>query len=255
MPFFLLLAAGLGYLLGQSLDAAYDTVRQLLNVFLPGNAAEGESLLDPILAEVVRTRTVSGIFGVVGFAWASTRLFGSLRTVMNLVFERRAERNFISGKLWDLFLAGSSAVLVAIWAAANASLAMGSGRLGRVLTDLGMLEDIVSGVEYTIARAVSVLVVLFIFFSLYRWLPKRRTPWRLALVGGVTATVLFELARVGFMLLAPRLDLDSLYSGTLAALVIIVFWTYYAAVIFLVGAEVAHATEKLLAPRTVPAES
>jgi membrane protein len=222
-------------------------VQRLANAFLPGNAETGESLLDPILAEVVRTRAVSGIFGIVGFAWASTRLFGSLRTVMNLVFERRSERNFITGKLWDLFLAGMAAVLVALWVGLNAFLAIGSGRLGSVLTQIGLLEDLVGGIEYTLARAISVMVVAFIFFALYRWLPKRRTPWRIALVGGVTAVTLFEVARVLFMLAAPHMDLDSLYSGTLAALVIVVFWTYYAAVIFLVGAEVAHATEKALA--------
>jgi membrane protein len=210
-------------------------------------AGQGGSLLDPILAEVVRTRAVSGLVGLFGFAWASTRLFGSLRTVMTLVFERRGDRGFLTGKLWDLFLASSAAVLVAVWVGVNTFLAVGSGRLGSMLTQLGMLEGVVSGVQYTIARAVSVIVVGLIFFSLYRWLPKHRTPWNLALIGAVVAATLFELARFAFMLAAPHMDLDSLYSGTLAALVIVVFWTYYAAVIFLLGAEVAHASEKALA--------
>lgn len=248
VPFFLLLAAGLGYILGQSLDTAYETVQRLANVFLPQSVAgQGGSLLDPILAEVVRTRAVSGLVGLFGFAWASTRLFGSLRTVMTLVFERRGDRGFLTGKLWDLFLAASAALLVALWVGVNTFLALGSGRLGSLLTEMGMIQEVVSGVEYTFARAVSVLVVGLIFFSLYRWLPKHRTPWKIALIGGIVAATLFEAARLAFMLVAPHLDLDSLYSGTLAALVIVVFWTYYAAVIFLLGAEVAHASEKALA--------
>lgn len=248
VPFFLLLAAGLGFLLGQDLDTAYATVQRLANAFLPQSMAGQEgSLLDPILAEVVRTRALSGLVGLLGFAWASTRLFGSLRTVMTLVFERRGDRGFLTGKLWDLFLATSAAVLVAIWVAVNAFLAVGSGRLGSMLTDLGLLQEVVSGVEYTVARTISVLVVGLIFFSLYRWLPKHRTPWKIALIGGVVAATLFEAARFAFMLAAPHMNLDSLYSGTLAALIIVVFWTYYAAVIFLIGAEVAHASEKALA--------
>ena len=35
-------------------------------------------------------------------------------------------------------------------------------------------------------------------------------------------------------------DPGSLYSGTLAALIIVVLWTYYAAIIFILGGEVAQ---------------
>jgi uncharacterized BrkB/YihY/UPF0761 family membrane protein len=37
------------------------------------------------------------------------------------------------------------------------------------------------------------------------------------------------------------------YSGTLGALVIVVFWTYYAALIFVIGAQVACGTKEELA--------
>lgn len=249
VPFFLLLAAGLGFVLGQSLDTAYTTLQSVLNMLLPARlAGQGESLLDPILADVVRTRAISGIVGVFGFAWFSTRLFGSLRSVMSIVFERRGDRNFFRGKLWDLHLAVSSAVLITLWVTVNAFIAVGTGRIGQVLTQLGMLAGLVSGVEYFIARVISIAAILLIFFSLYRWLPQRRTPWKIAFIGGAVAASLFEFARYMFALFAPNLNAGSLYSGTLAALVIVVFWTYYAALIFLLGAEVAHAVEKALAP-------
>jgi membrane protein len=215
-------------------------------------AGPGETILDPILADVVRTRALSGLFGLLGFLWFSTRLFGSLRTVMGIVFERNPKRNFFRGKLWDFYLAASSAVLVTIWVSVNTFLVVGTGRLGRALSSLGMLDDVVGGVEYLIARIISVTAIGLIFFSLYRWLPSRRTPWRIALIGGVVAAALFEAARWAFALFAPNLDAGSLYTGTLAALVIVVFWVYYAAVIFIIGAEVAHAAEKALAPPVAP---
>lgn len=253
VPFFLLLAAGLGYLLGQSLDAAYATVQSVLNMLLPARlAGQGESLLDPILADVVRTRAVSGIFGALGFAWFSTRLFGSLRSVMGIVFERSPKRNFFRGKVWDFYLAVSSAVLVTIWVIVNTFIAVGTGRLGSALSSLGVLDGVVSGLEYLIVRIISIVAIGLIFFSLYRWLPSRRTPWRIATIGGVVAAALFEFARWVFALLAPNLNAGSLYSGTLAALVIVVFWVYYAALIFIIGAEVAHAAEKALAPPVAP---
>lgn len=215
-------------------------------------AGPGETILDPILADVVRTRAVSGLFGALGFAWFSTRLFGSLRTVMGIVFERSPKRNFLKGKLWDLYLAVSSAVLVTIWVTVNTFIAVGTGRLGGALSSLGVLDDVVSGVEYLLARIISIASMGLIFFSLYRWLPSRRTPWKIALIGGVVAAALLEAARWAFALYAPNINAGSLYSGTLAALVIVVFWVYYAAVIFIIGAEVAHAAEKALAPAAAP---
>lgn len=253
VPFLLLLLAGLGFILGQDLDTAYSTVQSVLNMLLPARlAGQSESLLDPIVADMVRTRALSGIVGALGFAWFSTRLFGSLRSVMGIVFERSGNRNFLRGKLWDFYLAVSSAVLVTLWVIVNTFLAIGTGRLGRVLSSLGMLDDVVSGVEYLIARLISIVAMVMIFFSLYRWLPQRRTPWKIALIGGVVSAGLFELARWLFALFAPNMAAASLYSGTLAALVIVVFWTYYAALIFIIGAEVAHAAEKALAPPAAP---
>ena len=253
VPVFLLLAAGLGYLLGQSVEAASETVTSVVSMLLPaGVAASGASMLDPILADVVRTRAAVGIGGALGFAWFSTRLFGSLRTVMAMIFERRGDRNFFRGKLWDMYLALSAAVLVTIWVTVNTYIVVGTGRLGNVLTQLGILGSVVSGVEYTIARIISIALIGLIFFSLYRWLPMRRTPWKIALIGGGVAAALFELARWVFAMVTERVDTTSLYTGSLAALVIVVFWVYYGAVIFLIGAEVAHAAEKALAPIEAP---
>jgi membrane protein len=143
-------------------------------------------------------------------------------------------------------------VLVTVWVTINTFLVIGTGRLGRVLSSLGVLDDVVNGVEYLIARIISVATMGLIFFSLYRWLPSRRTPWRIALIGASVAAALLEAARWAFALYVPNLDAGSLYTGTLAALVIVVFWVYYAAVIFIIGAEVAHAAEKALAPPAAP---
>lgn len=248
VPFFLLLAAALGYALGQSADAASSTVQAVLERLLPAQvAAPGESLLDPVLVDVVRTRALAGVGGAIGFVWFSTRLFGSLRSVMAVVFERRGDRNFLRGKLWDVHLTVSSAVLVAVWVTVNTFLVVSTGRLGAALAQVGVLADVVNGVEYAIARILSVAVIIAIFFSLYRWLPARRTPWTVALVGGVVAASLFEFARWIFAMVMHAFPPTSLYSGTLGALVVVMFWTYYAALIFVLGAEIAHATERYVA--------
>lgn len=245
VPFFLLLSAGVGYTFGADVDRASRAVQTVLELLLP--TAPDESLLDPILVDVVRTRAAAGIGGAIGFLWFSTRLFGSLRSVMSVVFERR-DRGFFRGKLWDIYLTVSSAVLVTFWVVVSAWLAVSSGRVGTALTDAGMRAETLSGMQYAVGRLIAISIIVAIFFSMYRWLPARRTPWIPALAGGVAAAGLFELARYVFALVIHNFPPATLYTGTLGALIIVVFWTYYAAIIFVLGAEVANGMENVLEP-------
>jgi membrane protein len=52
-----------------------------------------------------------------------------------------------------------------------------------------------------------------------------------------------ELAKAAFSYYIARFNPGSLYTGTLAVVVIVVFWVYYAALIFILGGEVAQVYE------------
>jgi len=78
-----------------------------------------------------------------------------------------------------------------------------------------------------------------VFVLCYLILPDRRIGWRPALIGGVAAGMLWELAKQGFAFyVANFVDYNSIY-GSLGGLVILVMWVYLSAVMLLLGAEVA----------------
>lgn len=243
VPFLLMLAAGLGYLLGESPDGATRIVEGVLLRVLPAQAGVSGTMLDPVLEDVTRTRAVFGISGAAGFLWFSTRLFGSLRSVIGTVFAHGRDRPVLRGIAWDLSLSLMAMVLLVAWIALTSFLTISSGRIGSALIELGVREDVLGGVELMLGRLLAVVVVAALFASLYRWLPKRRTPWIPTLAGGATAALLFELARWLFGLALANFPPASIYSGTIGALVVVVFWTYYAALVFVLGAEVAAATD------------
>jgi membrane protein len=248
VPFILILASGLGFLLGESMDATAGMVREVLDELVPALGAEGGSILDPVMEDIVRTRAAYGIGGAIGFLVFSARLFGSLRAVMKRAFDHGSDRTLLGGMLWDVNLSVISAVLLVGWVALSAWLAVSRGRLGVALTELGVFQDLMSGLEYALVRLAALALLSAVFTALYRWLPKRRTPWLSALAGGVTAGVLFEVARVVFAIAVRNFPPGSIWTGTLGALVVIVFWTYYAALTFVLGAETASATQDELAP-------
>lgn len=249
IPFLLLLAAGLGYLLDQSPETATKVVQGTLQHLLPSRLSVGGSILDPVLTDVVRTRTVVGLGSAFLFLWFASRLFGTLRAVLAFVFVQGRDRGYFHGKLVDFNLIIVSVLLLTAWVSISAWLVVTSGRVGAALEQRGVLADVTGGLGTAVLRSLSILVLILVFGALYRWLPRRRTPWRPTLAGALAATALFELARWLFTEIMLRYPPSSLYTGTLGAIFIVIFWTYYAALIFVIGAEVAHVLEMRLVAR------
>jgi membrane protein len=240
VPFFLLLIAGIGYVLNKPQADSMRDVVEFLGRLLPVGADNGRSYLDPILRDVVRTRGRVGLVSAAFFVWFSTRLFGTLRSVLRRVFALGQGRGIVVGKLFDVWATIVSSVMFVAYLALSAYLAIMSKQGTAILRDMGVDANTMGTLEYAIGRLLAFIVVVMIFFSLYKFLPAGRVPWRQALVASTTTGVLFEMARNLFVMIIKHFNPASLYSGTLAALVIVVFWVYYSALLFVVGGEVAH---------------
>lgn len=223
-------------------------MQRTLENLLPARLVADGSILDPLLLDVVRTRALVGVGSLLAFLWFASRLFTTLRGVLAFVFLHGRDRGYFHGKLVDLNLIVASVLLMTAWVSISAWLVVTSGRVGASMESAGFLQ-LAGGLELAALWFLSLLVLTGIFTSLYRWLPRRRTAWRASLLGAATATGLFELARWLFAELWLRYPPSSVYTGTLGAIFIVMFWTYYAALIFVLGAEVAHVAEMRLVAR------
>lgn len=242
VPFVLLLIAGLSFFLNREPGEAAKTVSELVEGFLPQNAPSASTLLSGIVTDVLKTRGAVSLYAALGFAWFSTRLFGSLRSVLALIFDG-TDRGIVSGKLFDLLATVIATFAVVTYVVLSTYLDLATTEGLSLLTRIGMRESAMSGISYVGGRLLANSVVFLLFYALYRGLPRRRPTMRVAAVGAGTAALLFELARHLFALLVSRFDPSSLYTGTIAAIVATVFWTYYSGLLFMIGGEVAQAYE------------
>lgn len=244
VPFFLLLAAGLGYVLGKSQAASSTAVVDFVTDLFPDTWSGKGSVLDPVVKDIVRTRGTVGIFGAIAFVWFSTRFFGSLRTVFNRVFNVEKGHGIFIGKLYDIWYTVSATVLVVAWIGSAAYFTIARTHGLAFLTRIGAPEQVVMGPLLAFGtRLVTFSLLVAIFFTLYKALPYRRVRWQQALAGALTSGVLFELARWAFTWAVHRFNPATLYTGTLAAIVIVVFWVYYGALIVIIGGEVSQVRE------------
>jgi membrane protein len=244
VPFFLLLASGLGYVLNKSEDASDSAVADFLQQLFPTTFSGSGSLLDPVLHDVVRTRGTAGFLGAIAFVWFSTRLFGSMRSVLRHVFDEPSGRGILLGKLFDIGATLVSLGLVVTWVGLTAYIALARSSGVEVLNEMGLhSSEAMRNVTYGAGRIAAFLLLTMTFFALYKLLPARRVRWRQAAVGALTAATLFEFARGVFLWIIARLNPGSLYTGTLSAVIVVVFWVYYAALIFVLSGEVAQIHE------------
>ncbi len=243
LPFALLLVTGLAYVLNQSAESSAQTVAELLDRLLPASLMAGRELMHGIVGEAIRTRGQVGVLSTIAFVWFSTRLFGSLRSVLADVFDIEQERGIVAGKLFDIQITVVATLLVVAYTALSAYLAIATSRGIALFQRLGVRADVMGAFDYWVGRALAFAFIAGMFYALYRYLPIRRISWQMALLGAMTAGALLELAKAVFAYYIASFNPGSLYTGTLAAAVIVVFWVYYAAMIFIVGGEVAQVYE------------
>ncbi len=243
VPFFLLLATGLAYLLNQSADVSSAEINTIIDRFLPPHPASQVSPIAVILVPIIKSSKAIGIYGVVGFIWFSTRLFGSLRSVLAAIFDIDTDRGIVAGKIFDVQITIVSTLLLILYTGLSAYLALATTRGLLILGQLGLRKDVMGSLEYNIGQAIAFSFIALMFYSLYKFLPNRHIRWQTALIASLFTSFMFEIAKRAFGAYVQSFNPGSLYRGTVAAMVIVVVWVYYASMIFILGGEVAQVHE------------
>lgn len=120
-----------------------------------------------------------------------------------------------------------------------------------VTTALDVALRHVDVLQPAVALLASLIVYALAFAFMYQFLPDRRVRWRLALGGGVFTAVLFVLGRSAIAWYLQRAPTGSAY-GAMGALVLMMLWVYYAAMILFVGAVVTATIDERLGLRRAP---
>jgi membrane protein len=243
VPFFLLLLAGLGYLLNQDEAASSLAVWRFVDALLPPHDESANAPVHKLIDEIVKARGQVGLIGLLGFVWFSTRLFGSLRTVLAEVFDIEDTRGIVGGKLFDIKITVVSTLLFAGYTVLNARLTVATARGVDLASRAGIRTEVMGQFEQVSGRVLALVFLFLMFFALYKFLPSRRVRWQAAALGGAFTAVFFEIAKSLFTAYVKSFDPGSLYTGTLYTLVVLVFWIYYSAFFFILGGEVGRVWE------------
>lgn len=161
--------------------------------------------------------------------WSASNGVGNMITAINVAYDEEETRGFIKRKLLALLLTLGAIVFVVV--------AIGLIAVAPVVLDaigLSAVATVLVQVGRWLLLVVAVAVALAV---LYRFAPDRDAPqFRWVSVGAVIATVLWILVSVGFSLYVSLGGYGKSY-GSLAGVVVLLFWLWLSSYAILLGAE------------------
>lgn len=235
-PLLLLVIIVIGTALGPA--AARNQIDSILRLFLPVNAA---NFLQENIALALEQRGSFGLVAGVSLLWSSLGLFSSLSSALSRTFRDENPRN-----TWHQRLVGL-AMMIALSVLLIASLA---ATVMFVLLDFVFFYQRSSWISFG-AFIIPLSLSVAIFAFLYRFIPRQRVRWDAIWVAAFIGGGLWELAKRLFTWYLDNLASYNLVYGSVATMIVLMFWIYLTGIIVLLGAEICVSIDDWMTRRAV----
>ena len=246
IPFTLILISILGYIL--SIDAAFDELLRYGRELFPdlsfeaesGDVIEGVITIQTMIQPLIGARQIFGIIGLIILIIFAQGLFHSLKHVLFAVFEIKDRKNpavefiynfFTFGIVGGVFIFFTMAIsLISFFSFENYQIPY-----TEIVIELEWLSDWLTGI-------VPLIFTFLLFYAIYRFISERRMNAKVSLVAAGTYTLLFELGKffISIYLEYAFTAYQFFYQGY-AALLVISFWAFYTATLFVFTTILARA--------------
>ena len=262
----LLLAGAVAYYMLLSIIPVFALVLIVLSQFLEqelllGTVSTVLNMVAPINADVLLLHLqiflshwkVIGTMGILLLLFFSSLAFTVLENSISMIFFHRRltqRRHFLISALLPY-------AYILLLVAGFLVVSLMSGWLNQHSSDTPTLLGIDINMTSTTATVLYLLCVfgeVLLLTSIYLVMPVGRLAWSHALVGGVVAALLWEIARHALIWYFTSLSFVSIIYGSLATTIIILLSFEIAAIILLLGAQVIAEYERIdhggVTPRT-----
>ena len=187
---------------------------------------------------IVRDRKIVGVVGIGGLIWASTWVFSSIRTALNMIFQVKNSQGIVYGKTVDLVMVLLSGTLLLVSMVLSSGITFLRGSHASLLLGMGLIT------KFLLKYIIPFFFTFGMFFLIYKIIPNRRIHLKTAFQTALFTSLLWEVAKQFFGWYVLHLGKFSVVYGSLGTLAIFFLWVYYSAAILLLGGEVAFFLER-----------
>lgn len=165
----------------------------------------------------------------------ATSVFGELQSALDRIWHVPETQKpsgvwgILRARVFSFGLILGLAFLLMVSLSVSTALAAFGGFLGGLLPGQEILLQVLN-------LAVSVGVTTVLFAMIFKLMPTAKVEWRDVWIGAAVTAVLFEVGKFGIGLYLGKSGMADSFAGA-GSLVLLLAWVYYAAQIFLLGAE------------------
>jgi membrane protein len=250
VPILLVILAVFSYFIGQQTVKA--EIYELVQIYMGEDSAR-EILLLIDRAHQPVSSIMTMVLGLVTLMFTSSTLFINLKNSLNIIWDVKGKvEGGLLKTLKDRGIAFLMVLMVGLLLILSIFLEAAAALFIALFADyvplawllgLGIVENLV------------LFLVLFLLFgSIYKFLPDVEIRWRDVRFGALITTLLFLVGRQGISLYISRSDMTAIF-GPASAMVAILLWVYYSALIFFVGAEITQLRARYVGRKLGLAES
>lgn len=233
-PLVLLLAVAIGSIVGPAV--AQEQIANGLSIFLPeSTVVDIQGALDNALEQ----SSSFGLVAVVGLLWAATGLFSNITMAIDSIFDVPTSRSIWRQRLLALIMGLVLVVLVLM-----SFLTSGVLRLFSVLL-LDRPSVWVSIGTFFLPLGLDIVI----FALLFRYVPSRYVSWDAIWPAALLGAMGWELAKTLFEWYLGNLAQYSAIYGGIATGIVLLFWAYLIASIFLLSAQICAQVNEWLHER------
>jgi membrane protein len=223
-PLSLLLAVGIGSVLGPTV--AEEQIARGLSLFLPDQTLE---LFQRNMATTLEQGRSFGLIAVAGLIWAGLGLFTNVTNSLDLIFLAPSSRS-----LWRQRLVALAMALALVTLIFTSFLTSGILRLVVALTLDRPNPWLLIG-TYSLPFAIDMII----FALLFRYVPARYVKWDAVWPGAIMGAAGWELLKLFFNWYLDNVATFQFVYGSIATVIVLLFWVYLLASIFLLSAELS----------------
>ncbi|KAF0149253.1 MAG: ribonuclease BN [Ignavibacteria bacterium] len=237
IPFILLIFSILGNVFDQKV------IETQINNFIdqsipyPAYANYIKKLISSRLPEVIEYKTSAFYIGIGGLLFTSTWIFSSIRTILNQIYDVKVERGFIYGMIRDIVMV----VLLVFLISLSTFILPAINIIYELTKNTTLLQRLdITPIWNTMVYFSSLLLMFLLFFALYYLIPYEQLGKQVAAMSALWTTIFWEAARFGFGYYINNIIGTNPIYGAFVLIIAILFWVYYSACLFIVGAEIGQ---------------
>lgn len=186
------------------------------------------------IKEFTMYKRLAGALGFFGLLFASSGLFGAMRTILHQIYKTQTDESIFVSKLRDFGLV----LMVLTYFLLSTTVFPLLSVVHRLTEKIAVLAPFDPGllVDSAIWLGQFVLIMLAFLFIFYM-VPSKRPPKRAAFASAMATAILWVVAKELFgFYLANAANLRRIYGAYLVGIAV-VFWIYYSSIVFVIGAE------------------